>query len=167
VKNGVWKVKEVAPLVLWVDAATTAGSIHDAWRTLSKTTPGTAAVVERGELSAAELAAVTRRDGDAAPVPGRVVARDPNHLAVEVNAPADGVAVIAEAYYKDWQVTVDGRPARLFPVNVLFRGVHVTAGTHRIEMRYRPTGTLALATLHPLAWIAALALLVWDRRRRR
>jgi hypothetical protein len=50
----------------------------------------------------------------------------------------DGVVVLLDGWYPGWSVSVDGEPAELLRANVLFRGVAVAAGSHRIVFRYAP-----------------------------
>ncbi|MBC7228003.1 MAG: YfhO family protein [Thermoflexales bacterium] len=55
---------------------------------------------------------------------------------VETNAPA--LLVLSDTFYPGWQARVDGQPVPIHRTNAVFRGVLVPAGTHRVEMRYRP-----------------------------
>jgi uncharacterized membrane protein YfhO len=100
-------------------------------------------------------------------VAGEVVDFRRNAIAVDIEAPADGVVVVHESYYPHWSATVDGEPARIVPANGQYRGVLVGPGRHLIEMTYRPPGWRLLALLNPLALAAAIALCAWERRRAR
>ncbi len=64
----------------------------------------------------------------------------PNRTTFTVEAPAAGVAVLAETYYlDDFEVTVNGRPADYFRVNHTFKGVALPGpGTYEISFRYWP-----------------------------
>jgi uncharacterized membrane protein YfhO len=124
---------------------------------------GTIAVLERGTLDAAEAERATRVDGGA-PVPGRLVRLERNRVVVAVDAPADGVVVILEGYYRrGWTARVDGKEARIVPANGAYRGVLVGPGAHTIEMEYSAPGYLATAALVPLALLAC-GILLWRRR---
>jgi hypothetical protein len=96
-----------------------------------------------------------------------VVLQDgPNRVTIRATIDAPGYVVLADTWYPGWQATVDGEPAELLKANHAFRAVHVEAGEHRIEMRYRPTsivvgGVTSLATLGLLI----LGLLVIHRER--
>ena len=66
------------------------------------------------------------------------IERRPTYLAFDVEAKADGVLVISQAFYPGWRAAVDGRPAELFPVNGILQGVGVPAGRHLVVVRYDP-----------------------------
>src|SRR5690606_37727512 len=99
----------------------------------------------------------------AEPVPGRVLEYGLDELVLEVDAPARGVVVIAEGHDEGWQAWVDGEPASVHRVNLVFRAVVVEAGTHRIELRYRPPGVVPLWALWWLGWLGIAAVAVRDR----
>ncbi len=164
VKGGLWKLRDVAPTVMWVDRAQVATDRKDALGRLLGATPGTAAVVEARSLTAAQRARAEQGDVARATVAGRVVAYERNRIAVEIDAPDDGIVIVHESYFPHWEAHVDGRAAAIVPANVQFRGVFVDAGKHRIEMEYRPPGYRALALLSPLALLAAIGLILWERR---
>ena len=109
------------------------------------------------------------------PVPGlarparppavRVEERDQTRVQVRVQTDGPGVLVLADPWYPQWRVEVDGRPAALLRVDHAFRGVRVPAGRHRVVFSYQDRtlqGGLALSALAGLA-LAGL----WLRRRRR
>ena len=49
--------------------------------------------------------------------------RDQTRVEVGVQSAADGLLVLADPWYPQWRVTVDGRPAALLRVDHAFRGV--------------------------------------------
>ncbi len=69
------------------------------------------------------------------------------------------MVILADVYYPGWELTIDGKPAPIYPVNRLMRGAAVTAGTHRARLfvqapircgsawRYRSSDWAALAVL--------------------
>jgi hypothetical protein len=64
---------------------------------------------------------------------------DGDRLRVRVEpSPEDRFLVLNERYYPGWQATVDGRPAEIFPTNLVMRGVLVPPGATTIEMHYVP-----------------------------
>ena len=64
-----------------------------------------------------------------------------NETAFTVRAPSAGLVVLSETYQpRDFEVTVNGRPAPYFRVNHAFKAVVVDApGVYRVCFRYRPT----------------------------
>ncbi len=64
----------------------------------------------------------------------------------------DGLALFLDAWAPGWTATLDGRPVPVVRANFAFRGVAVPAGTHRVELRYRPTRLFAGL------WVSGLSL---------
>ena len=77
--------------------------------------------------------------------------------------------VVADAPYPGWHATVDAEPVPIHAANVLGKAVAVPAGTHRVEMLFRPASfargrVISLAT----ALVVALGLgAAFARARRR
>jgi hypothetical protein len=75
---------------------------------------------------------------------------EPERIVVETNAIGRRVLILTDSAYPGWQATVDGAPAPIRTVNLLFRGVIVPAGTHTVAFSYEPTSWrlgLALSAL--------------------
>jgi uncharacterized membrane protein YfhO len=64
---------------------------------------------------------------------------------LSVTAADPSVLVCAMNYSPYWHAYVDGREARVFPVDCAFVGVVVPGGSHRVELQYRPAYAWALA----------------------
>lgn len=196
VRPQVSRVKEVAPAVLWADRAVAVKDAAEAASELLGHPAGSEVVVEKGAMAPAALARALHQDlatqptaraitrtrtvtsgapKAAPPAPsataaGRLVTLDRNRVVAEIDAPADGVVVLHEAYAPDWHATVDGAPAAIFPANAAFRGLLVGPGHHRIEMTYDPPGWRLLALFSLAGFLAAAALSLiplMDQRRRR
>ena len=58
---------------------------------------------------------------------------------IETNVDRDAILVLNDTDYPGWEVTVDGKPSRIFPANYLFRGVILKPGHHLVEFTYDPT----------------------------
>ncbi len=82
----------------------------------------------------------------------------PDRVVVDVGAGAPGLLVLTDTYMPGWQATVGGRPARVLPTDVAFRGVPVGVAATRVVFRYRPPGA-TLMWLLPLAGL--LGMVAW------
>jgi uncharacterized membrane protein YfhO len=58
------------------------------------------------------------------------------HIELEIEKP--GILVLSESSYPGWQVFVDGQEKKCLWLNLLFQGVEVEKGRHRIDFIYRP-----------------------------
>jgi len=69
----------------------------------------------------------------------RVVAMDftPSRQSIEVETPAPTMVVLSQAYYHNWEATVDGAAGTLWRANYAFQAVEVPAGKHRILLLYK------------------------------
>ncbi len=161
VHRGVSRVTTVAPAVLWADRAAVVDGPDAAARALFAAPAGTIAVVERGWLDAAGEQRVGRTDGAATAVAGRLVELERNRLVAEIDAPADGIVVVHEAFFPGWSARVDGAPAAIVPANAAFRGVLVGPGRHRIKMEYSAGAWPTLALLSLLGTAGAVLLAAW------
>jgi len=76
----------------------------------------------------------------ASPDPGKVefVSYAPKHIVLEAQATGPSVLMLADRFDPEWNVRVDGQPARLFRCNYIMRGVYLAAGPHRVEFRFQP-----------------------------
>jgi hypothetical protein len=95
-----------------------------------------------------KVAAETERPASASrSVAGSTVAiRRYTRSAVTIDVDTDraGIVVLHDLYYPGWEARVDGAPAAVLRANILFRGVQVPAGRHKVEFAFRP---LSLANL--------------------
>ena len=65
------------------------------------------------------------------------LARISSHeIHINLTAPSDCIAVIAESYYPFWHAEVDGKPAKVLRVNCALMGVELPAGQHEIVLTY-------------------------------
>ncbi len=75
--------------------------------------------------------------------------------------------VLSDTYYPGWNVTVNGRPARIDEVNYLFRGVHVPAGEDRIVFTYDPQSFKTGWAISLAAAVIVIGAVIIGLRRRR
>ncbi|MCC6189257.1 MAG: YfhO family protein, partial [Anaerolineales bacterium] len=80
-----------------------------------------------------------------------VLADEPGRLRLTTASEAAGLLVVSEAYFPGWQARVDGAPAPVLPADGALLAVTVPAGSHTVELTYRPPMLLAGAALSGLA----------------
>jgi hypothetical protein len=109
------------------------------------------------EVAPAELPALAGGELEAGSG-ATVVSYAADRIAIETRADKPSVLVVSEIFYPGWEATVDGRPTPLRLTDFLLRGVYVDAGSHRVEMRYRPPALRygALISLSTLLLLSAL-----------
>jgi len=98
-----------------------------------------------------------------------IAAARSNQLRIETHASEPTLLVVNETWDPSWQAWVDGEPAKVHPVNILARGVFLSAGRHTVTMRFRPLGfrTGLLLSLVSVLGLAALLAARWARRKDR
>jgi hypothetical protein len=75
-------------------------------------------------------------------------------------APGPRFLVVNERYHPDWRAEVDGRPARIYPTNLVMRGMVVPVGAQSVTLTFEPfvrPVTAAAFAAGALATLAALA----------
>lgn len=99
----------------------------------------------------------------------RIVSYEPNQITYESNSKEDGIAVFSEIYYpRGWTVTIDGKEVEMARANYILRALPVPAGSHTIEMTFKPrsikiTENIAYAGLI-LLFLGVIALLLQYRK---
>lgn len=84
---------------------------------------------------------------------------DPDRVELEAVLSLPGWVVLADTFYPGWTATVDGISTPIHPTNLLFRGVFVAPGAHRIVFRYQPW-VFRLAVVLAVFGLAVSALLL-------
>lgn len=82
--------------------------------------------------------APVRPTADKAESTVKIVSYRRNSVTLEVEASEHGVLVLHDIYYPGWEASVDGERRPVLRANLLFRGVEVPAGKHRVEFEFRP-----------------------------
>ncbi|HLM68231.1 MAG TPA: YfhO family protein, partial [Longimicrobium sp.] len=128
-------------------------------RAVSATGESALPQMERPDWDAAEVAYV---DGSVqlpeGPLTGTVQVRsyEPNRVEVSTSANRAALLVLADNWYQDWKVKVDGRDATLLRTNHTLRGVVVPAGAHRVTFTFEPAALYTVWYLY-LACMAIFA----------
>lgn len=69
-------------------------------------------------------------------------------------------------YNDGWQAYVDGVKTDTFKINAAFTGIPVTgAGTHTVELRYRPVGFALGIGAFIAGLLACILVCVWHKRK--
>ncbi len=154
IKHNLYEVADPSPNAYWVGQIDLRPDQDAVLEELSHIDHHKAALVPSASLNEAqrEWARGLRAPSREA-VAAQVLGRGYNYATFEVQAPADGLLVLNEAWFPGWVVDVDGSSAPLLQVNGMMQGVRVTPGKHRVELRFRPYYFLIPA------WIAVLSLL--------
>ena len=92
-----------------------------------------------------------------------LVHTDFNSVTIQASMQCQGMVILSDNWFPGWYVKVDGQPARIWEADTAIRGVEVPAGSHRIEMRYRPLSVRLGAWMLVLS-LAGLAALAWLRK---
>lgn len=92
-----------------------------------------------------------------------VSAYAPEHMTLDVNAPADGLVVVSENFYPGWRAEVDGQATDILRADLALRALPVRAGQHRIEMWYDPILFKMGAVISIVTLVTCVVFLVWRR----
>jgi hypothetical protein len=68
----------------------------------------------------------------------RIAAWQPGQIEIDVDSELGGVLALHETWYPGWTAAIDGKRIPLLRADVLFRGVEVPAGRHRVTFRFAP-----------------------------
>lgn len=84
-------------------------------------------------------------------------------IRIALDGVSKGILVLADAFFPGWKATVDGSPARVLAVDVLYRGVEVPEGAKEVVFEYDPPlvklGLLVTAISLAVLLVAAVTLL--------
>jgi hypothetical protein len=105
----------------------------------------------------------SRRADDGFAGESRLVTYLPDRVEMAVSASRAGIVVLLDSFDPGWRAWVDGKPERVLRANVSFRAVHVPAGSHRVEMRYRPRAVYGGLVVSAVSAVLALSALFLRR----
>ncbi|HXV97873.1 MAG TPA: YfhO family protein, partial [Anaerolineae bacterium] len=84
----------------------------------------------------------------------QIISYEPERVEIVATLDSPGWLVLTDTYYPGWQSTIDGQPAEILPVNIMFRAVSVPEGEHTVVFEFKPR------SVQVGLWISGLALLV-------
>jgi hypothetical protein len=84
-------------------------------------------------------------DGPPANASVRLTKYEDNSVELDVDTDVAGVVVLHDIFYPGWRVRVDGQEKPVLRANILFRGVEVPAGHHKIRFSFEPFSLANLA----------------------
>jgi uncharacterized membrane protein YfhO len=92
----------------------------------------------------------------------------PNRIVFTAATNTNAMLVIGEKYYRWWYATVDGKPAEIYPVDHILRGVYLTPGKHTVEFDFDPLPFKIgkWLTLASFAFFACMLGREWQLRRK-
>lgn len=96
----------------------------------------------------------------------REVSVDHNRVSGEITLDRHKLLVLSIPYEKGWTAMVDGKKVQLSPVNIMYTGIQLEAGEHRIELTYRRPGIKLGAAVSGIS-ILVFAALIWLQRKRK
>ena len=89
----------------------------------------------------------------------RLVDDNPKAMKYESRSSVQGLAIFSEIYYPGWEASIDGQPANVIRANYILRGLEIPAGTHSIELSFRPRAyTVGNKITTASSWIVVLLL---------
>jgi Co/Zn/Cd efflux system component len=73
----------------------------------------------------------------------KLIKNDNDYIEYQSTSNKNAFAVFSEVYYKaGWKAYVDGKEQTIIKTNYALRGLALAAGTHKIEFKFLPEGTL-------------------------
>lgn len=90
-----------------------------------------------------------------------VLRPNPQTARMQFTAKAPGILVLTDSYYPGWTAKLDGKDAKILPVNGMFRGIEVSQGKHELVYEFKSTALetglkILFAGLSALGLVAAL-----------
>jgi hypothetical protein len=104
------------------------------------------------------------------PADVRFVRDDPEEVELLVRSKRPGFLVLSDSDYPGWVATVNGKPARIYRANYLFRAVPVGEGESTVVFRYEPASFrwgMRISLIAAAVWLVAGTGAVVSRRKRR
>lgn len=93
----------------------------------------------------------------------------PEKVEIKTQTNQPGFLVLSDTYFPGWQTTVNGKPAKIYQANYLFRAIRLEPGKHQIIFQYKPKSfyigtTITGITLISISIFSAVYLLRKKRK---
>ncbi len=159
-----WENRSALPHAFIVEELVVAGHPLADPAALLTLDPRRAALVEDAPACARALGQAHPGGG---PPPVEIRRYAPEWVRLGARLTRPGFLVLTDLDYPGWRATVDGRRAKIYRTDFLFRGLCLEPGRHLVEFRYRPTAFWRGATVALIALLGAgVAVVVQTRPRR-
>jgi hypothetical protein len=79
---------------------------------------------------------------------------------IEVEAQEPSLVVVAQTYYHNWRIYMDGQPSPLLRANIAFQAFQVSAGRHHVQLIYEDRVFETGAAISIVAWLGCLLCLL-------
>jgi hypothetical protein len=93
--------------------------------------------------------------------------RKPGRIQVEATAPTPSILVLSEIAYPGWRARVDGKDQEWKRVDYMLLGVPFSAGTHSVELVYRPSSINLGAVVSLTTALCLILGVLWGERKTR
>lgn len=134
----VYENLKVLPRVFFVEGIKVASSGREVLRELGRKEfdPSKEAILEENPLYQAEALSKGSFKNN---ISAGIISYKPNRVIISASNNREGFLVLTDSYYPGWKAFIDGRPAKVYAADYIFRAVLVPKGTHhKIEFIYKP-----------------------------
>ncbi len=96
-----------------------------------------------------------------------IIAYEPERVVISVEGDQDSLLMLTDAQYPGWKATIDGRPTTIYEADILFRGVLIPAGEHRVEFTFEPetyTNGRIISLAGLSLWLVLVLVAFWPKK---
>ncbi len=153
----IYEVRDALPRAYVVHSTRILADDEAAWAAMADPSfqPGQEALLAAGQAL---------QETPSTPPEVRVIAYEPESIAIEATLGAPGYLILSDTWYPGWRATVDGEQAVIECANTMLRAVYLSAGEHEVRLIYYPTRFYAGAAISVLAVLGIASAAVWMRR---
>ncbi len=91
----------------------------------------------------------------------------PETVTIQTNTSGAGYLILADSWYPNWRVTVDGTPQTVFRANGWMRAVQIPAGQHTVEFSYSNHNVIRGGIISGAAILLILLLFLFTTKRKK